>query len=208
MTRRTPLPKDEVREMWEAGIPAWEIARKFKTTVVNINQMARRLRLSKREVPDVPELDTTRFRELWHSGMTVADIGRKIGLSSGRVSSIAKELGLPRRKRVKFEITRQTIVEGLAAGHSVRNLAARVGCDELTLRRAMDRFGIAPPRGKRVPDEAPVRRQEGVQDIPSTLTGRLIATKGRWSELEAIRKAQGWTPAQVQQRYHAARRTT
>ena len=39
----------------------------------------------------------------------------------------------------------------------------------------------------------------------STLTGRLIATKGRWSDLSSIAAQHGWSSAKAQQEYHKAR---
>ena len=89
------------------------------------------------------------------------------------------------------------------------DLARELGCHPTTLRAHMTRYGIAPPTQKDepAPQRAPAARNRHAKPEPdtATLTGRLLATKGRYEALEAIRKAEGWTPAQAMQRFHAAR---
>lgn len=207
MTRVRRIQPEELKQMWADGVPAWKIANHFKVTVPAIHHAAARHSLPARVIDrrNICAIDHARLRALWEAGVPQAQIAAEFGLSPSRISVIAKEKGLPSRKKGQIDISRAWIVDGLAAGHNVVTLAERARCSENTLRRAMERFGIPAPTAKTItrPTAEP-QKPVKPEPAPVTLVGRLIASRGRWSELETIRQAQGWTTAQVQQRYHQA----
>lgn len=149
-------------------------------------------------------VDFDKLRVMWGEGKTCQQIGDELGCSAPYVSATAKQLGLPRRVGGYTRIDMALLEDMLIRGKSVADIAEHYGCGESTVYRHMEYNGITPPKREAPAPVEPPPRPAPPKIDTSTVTGRLIASKGRWSELDKIRQAQGWTTTQVQQRYHQA----
>lgn len=149
-------------------------------------------------------VDLELLRTRWLEGKTGPVIARELGCSIPYVSAMAKELGLPGRNKRQFTKALPGLEELVASGMTVELIADRLGASETTVYRRMEVLGLRRPGWADLPEKPEVvERREPVIDL-STVTGRLLATKGRWSALAEVAAAQGWTSKQAQQRYHAA----
>jgi lambda repressor-like predicted transcriptional regulator len=142
---------------------------------------------------------------LHHEGHDHEQIAAIMGFSA---STIKQRLGrmFPKVQEV-VEIRRQDILPLWQSGATMPELAAHFGCSETTLRNKL--------RHLHLPRRAWIARQwQIIEDKPdpdkpveepATMTGRLLATKGRYSELAKIAEKHSLTFRQVQQQYHQAR---
>jgi DNA-binding CsgD family transcriptional regulator len=148
-------------------------------------------------------VDPARLAELWAQGKTCQQIGDEFGCSGPHVSNLAKEQGLPRRLGGCLKKHLPELAELVASGLSVSQLAEHYDCRESTVQRHVAALGLSMPREK--PESVPKTATKPEPDT-ATLTGRLIATKGRYAALDELRRAEGWTSTQALQRYHQAAR--
>lgn len=136
--REPPLPVDEFRALWDAGVPVLQIAAKAKRPETTVRSWVRRLGFPPRK-PDRPEnrrqttsISNEQFAEWWHAGMTIDCISRKAGVTPHVVGRIARELGLPLRN--------QTHAQRLPA---IRDEFTRLWLDDSVSRRDIGRrFGV------------------------------------------------------------------
>ena len=98
-----------------------------------------------------PEVRSEVFR-LWRSGLTQAEAARAAGVSAGSVCGLLRPMGgvvrgdavwEPRAGSLRLE-ERIEIAGGLAAGRSLRSIAAGLGRAPSTVKRELDRNGGAP----------------------------------------------------------------
>ncbi len=214
MSTKRKIDPDELRRFWAGDIPVWRMAAHFKCSESAVHNTARSLGLPHRKVARKnaqQPIDEADFKRMWANGVPVAEMAEEFGVSRGHISSTAGLLGLPPRLSRSMMLSRDQVQRAIDSGTPVAQLARDLGCHENTLRNAMARMKVEPPEVKRQREEAARRAAETPKpqgpDL-STITGRLLATKGRWEALEVIRKERGWTPVQVQQQFHRARSGT
>lgn len=149
-------------------------------------------------------VDFELLRTRWLEGRTGPEIARELGCSIPYVSATAKQLGLPGRNDKPFSKEMPGLEALVASGWTVERIAEHFDAAEATVYRRMELLGLRRPGWADLPEKpAAVKRREPEIDL-STVTGRLLATKGRWSALAEVAAKQGWTSRQAQQRYHAA----
>ena len=150
------------------------------------------------------KVDLELLRTRWLEGRTGPEIARELGCSIPYVSATALSLGLPRRSNKPFSHKMPGLEALVASGLTVERIAEHFDVAEATVYRRIEVLGLRRPGRADLPEKpAAVERREPEIDL-STVTGRLLATKGRWSALAEVAAAQGWTSKQAQQRYHAA----
>jgi DNA-binding CsgD family transcriptional regulator len=156
-------------------------------------------------------VDPARLAELWAQGKTCQQIGDEFGCSAPHISNLAKLQGLPRRLGGHLKKELPGLAELVARGMTQREMAEHYNCSETTVGRHVELLGLQKPRQEPEPDAAPARMRgpsAAAKPEPdtATLTGRLLATKGRYAALDELRRAEGWTSTQALQRYHQAAR--
>lgn len=154
-----PLPVDEFRALWDAGVTTLKIAAKAGRPPQTISKWAKTLGFPPRpagstdERRQTPSISNEQFAEWWHAGMTIDCISRKAGVTPHVVGRIARELGLPLRNQthaqrlpaIKDEFTRLW----LDASVSRRDIGRRFGVHEETTSKWAKVFGL----GDKVHDE-------------------------------------------------------
>lgn len=97
-----------------------------------------------------PGLSAAQKAELWQrwtQGQSVSEIGRPLGKHAGSLHGVVSSNGgfvPPRRRRSRWALTlaeREEIARGLAAGHSIRQIAAQLGRAPSTISREIHRYG-------------------------------------------------------------------
>ena len=149
-------------------------------------------------------LDREKLIELWKTDKSLDQIAALLKVSRFTCSRAASEIGLQPRTITRVRIDVDKLRQMVAGGLTLQKIADAFDCSDKSVVRAMAKHGISRPKVQHQ-DEAPRAAPQKPQIAASDLTGRLIATKGRWSALAKIADEQRWTSAQAQQRYHAAR---
>lgn len=145
---------------------------------------------------------------LWPKHKSAQKIATATGSSYWLVRPAAKRLGLSKtRQPFDEDKLRALWREGL----TIRAIATSMGTNINTVDRRAWLLGL-PRRGRdwkhsptteaQTPPAQPL--QQGPQPQLS-LSGHLIATKGKWAALMKLADKHGWTSKQAQQKYHAAR---
>jgi DNA-binding CsgD family transcriptional regulator len=153
----------------------------------------------------------TTFRRLHAQGLTWAEIARHLKIGSSTASQRGRLWCLtPNCDPNKLEpIKRADVLPLWLEGHTPSEIARRLGVDPKRLHGATRRFNLPAramvSRGKYRVIAQEQEAEPEAQPAPTDLTGRLLATKGRWAELAKVADKHGLTMAQVQQRYHKAR---
>jgi IS30 family transposase len=97
-----------------------------------------------------PGLSAARKQELWErwkAGESISDIARALKKPPGSIHGVLKATGgiaPPRRRRPRWMLSlteREEISRGLAAGDSMRTIAARLGRSASTVSREVSRNG-------------------------------------------------------------------
>jgi DNA-binding CsgD family transcriptional regulator len=144
---------------------------------------------------------------LVRQGKTDAEAAALLGCSVRAVAGCRQRIGIFRANNHNpRRLQRGDVLPLWLAGASLQQIADEIGCTVATLKRNVDRLDL--PSREYVGNRwrlvgAPA--QPTAQPAPTDLTGRLLATKGRWAELAKVADKHGLTMAQVQQRYHKAR---
>lgn len=153
-----PLPVDEFRALWDAGVSIVKIAAKAGRPPQSVGKWAKALGFPPRaDVADERRqtlpVSNEQFAEWWHAGMTIDCISRRTGVTPHGIRRIAGELGLPPRcvpnaqrlPAIRDEFTRLW----LAASVSRRDIGRRFGVHEETTSKWAKVFGL----GDKVHDE-------------------------------------------------------
>jgi len=99
---------------------------------------------------DRPLLSVACKKELWDrwkGGESISDVARTLEKPPGSIHGVLKATGgtaPPQRRRPRWALTlaeREEISRGLAAGHSMRVVAARLGRSVSTVSREVGRHG-------------------------------------------------------------------
>lgn len=162
--------------------------------------------------------DNDSFRALWMSNLTLVQIGQILGAHNSTVHAAAKRYGYPPKpgvSRVTAEgktVHRWSAAEDktlralIQEGSTYATIAGKMGRSEATIYEHVKKLGLKRPKTVAVHMGQKIRAEEAdTAPVDTSLGGRLRDTKGRYAALAEIAAAQGWTHAQVQQRYHRAR---
>jgi IS30 family transposase len=134
--------------------------------------------------------------ERWRRGESISEIGRALDRAPGTIHCTLREHGgvaPPERRRSQLALTlreREEISRGVAAGHSARAIAARLGRPPSTISRELARHGGR--RGYRAA-RADRRAWERTRRPQRCKLARHPALR----DLVAAKLEQDWSPAQV-----------
>lgn len=149
------------------------------------------------------------LRHMHASGLTMAAMaeGLHIGLDALRLRM--HELGLRPNLRQPLRLTPEQGEHAATMyrqGWGTGRIALALGVKQSAVGNEIAARGIerSVTRQRAVADNPPQRQPVQTIDT-STLTGQLIATKGRWADLSKIGVRHGWSSARTQQEYHKAR---
>lgn len=155
------------------------------------------------------DVNEDELRRLHASGMTMAAMGKELRIGMDALRLRMQELGLKPNLRQPERLTPE---QGIVAvtmyrqGWGIARIAAAIGVKRGAVCNEIDARGIERslvPQKAVMEDEPPPQPVRAIDT--STLTGQLIATKGRWADLSRIGVRHGWSSARTQQEYHKAR---
>ena len=159
-----------------------------------------------------PKFDEVVFRRLVDEGRSIAEIAAVFGASPCTVKDWLRRIGVrvaPQRLKMPADVE-DRVVGLYRSGSSMSQIARILGLKANAASRALRRRGVMIRQngtGRPVRGPDPVPRDDAPPEVPTTLAGRLIATKGKWAALSQIAAQQGWSSAKAQQEYHRARAT-
>lgn len=145
---------------------------------------------------------------LVREGKTDDEAAAIIGCTAAGIRQARRRLGIYRQTNnvPNGRFTESDIMPMWLAGTSLAEIADTLGCNVKTVRRASRRLQL-PQRqyvGRTWVIVGPANSEPDEKPAPRDLTGRLIATGGKWAALAEIADAEGLTMTQIQQRYHRA----
>jgi DNA-binding CsgD family transcriptional regulator len=159
--------------------------------------------------PETGRICTQTVEQLVRAGKTDQEAADLMGCHWATIRRLRNRLGIFRHTNnvAKFRLTREEVLPLWVAGASLQEIADTLGCTAKTVRSNTARLDL-PAREYRsnkwwlvaettAPEPRPAPAKPGI-------TGRLIASKGKWAALAEIADEQGLTMRQVQQRYHQA----
>jgi IS30 family transposase len=146
-----------------------------------------------------PGLSAEQKRELWRrwkEGQSLSEIGRALERHAGSIFGVVKDKGgfAPRERcRGRRALTlaeREEISRGIAGGHSVRSMAAKLGRAPSTISREINRNGGA----KRY---RAARAEEAAWDRARRPKQCLLARNARLRDAVAAKLVEDWSPEQI-----------
>jgi hypothetical protein len=146
--------------------------------------------------------------ELWDIGASEHDIADHFGCTRHAIRKAVERFDLPRRGPSRRDITREKLVDMIARGLTLAQMGAECHLSHVSMRNRLSDYGLTTQRAARYRESRYAETPDKRNPTPdtATLTGRLIATKGRYAALDELRRAEGWTSTQALQRYHQAAR--
>jgi len=150
------------------------------------------------------------LRALWlNLNVAQRDIARMLHTSEAKVLLRVEAMGLQRRPRVgsrRYVPDWDAMVADYESGLAVRIVARKHKVDYRSLQTECDKRGVT-NRFRKKRAEVPPPPPKPIPAGPdlATETGRLLATKGKWSALAAFATALGISQPEAQRRYHFAR---
>lgn len=146
--------------------------------------------------PGLPETRKKELWERWKAGESISDISRALQKPPGSIHGMLKATGgiaPPHRRRPGWALTlseREEISRGLAAGESMRAIAARLGRCASTVSREVGRNG---GRGSYRATNADERSWDRVHRPKRCL----LAANPRLREVVASKLREDWSPQQI-----------
>jgi IS30 family transposase len=146
-----------------------------------------------------PGLSAARKKELWDrwkAGESISDIARALEKPPGSVHGVLKSSGgiaPPQRRRSRWTLSlaeREEISRGLAAGESLRAIAARLGRAASSVSREVDRNGG--PRNYRA-----AKADERAWERARRPKRCLLAENYRLRDVVAKKLEEDWSPQQI-----------
>lgn len=146
-----------------------------------------------------PGLSAARKKELWDrwkAGESISDIARALKKPPGSIHGILKATGgiaPPQRRRPRWALglaEREEISRGLAAGESMRAIAARLGRAASTVSREISRNG-----GRR--NYRAAKADERAWDRARRPKQCLLAENDRLRDVVAKKLKENWSPQQI-----------
>jgi DNA-binding CsgD family transcriptional regulator len=157
-------------------------------------------------------MDEETLADLWGKGKTRGEIAKLMGVSEWTVGQWAKRIGLEKKRMgrpaIAFDEGRfRRLWEG---NLTIEDIADRLQMSSTNVgyharRLGLSRRGHGRRKAVDMPTDRPAAPQTASQAAGTDLTGRLLATKGRWALLADVAKREGLTMTQAQQKFHAAR---
>ncbi len=134
--------------------------------------------------------------ERWKAGEAISDISRALKKPPGSIHGMLKAQGgiaPPHRRRSRLALTpgeREEISRGLAAGESLRAIAARLGRSPSTVSREVGRNGGRQGYRAAVAEERARRRARRPKRC-------LLSTNGPLRDVVARKLGEAWSPEQI-----------
>ncbi len=144
----------------------------------------------------MPEARKKELWERWKAGESISDIARALKKPPGSIHGMLKATGgiaPPQRRRPGWALTlaeREEISRGLAAGESMRAIAARLGRAASSVSREVDRNG-----GRR--NYRALKADERTWERARRPKRCLLAKNGRLCELVGTKLKEDWSPQQI-----------